>query len=139
MRHYLQLVTSALLASVPVVLFHITIHAQDAPKKKPDVPVLVQGQTNWGKLHQQGRNFKLTGHREWEAVGVIREDGRIFILWTLLADGEPCPGMYRANADGTLTGEWAYGYEVKTCPKTGTMTGPFRSDRIYAVEVQPDL
>ena len=135
MRRYLQLVLCALIASSPAAILQMTFAQQEA---KP-VPKLVQGPTNWGELEQNGRNFKLTGHPVWEAVGVIRPDGKIFILWTLLADGEPCPGLYRANDDGTLTGEWAYGYEVMTDPKTGAMSGPFRADRIYAVEVEPDL
>jgi hypothetical protein len=114
---------------------------QPAPevKKLPDLEKL--NPTNWGIIRQAGRNFTLTEHPVWEAQGVIREDGSISLLWTMLATGEPCPGEYEiADDDGKpfLQGVWGYSNEGEV--KDGKTVGLPRPDRVYRVPpVEPDF
>ncbi len=73
--------------------------------KKATVPDLA-GDTNWGTLTQDGKAFTINGNAMWRAVGHIREDGKVFVLWTDLTNDEPCPGVYELR-DGELHGTWA--------------------------------
>lgn len=105
------------------------------PKKTdspPPLPVL-PANTNWGKLTQSGRDFQLKGHPVWEGVGRIREDGRVFILWTLLSSGDPCPGVYDWQ-DGELRGHWGFADNVQITPQ-GEIVGSIQQDRTHAVEL----
>lgn len=106
-----------------------------AEKKLPDLMKL--NPTNWGDIEQVGRNFKITGHPIWEAVGKIDESGTVKILWTLLSTGEPCPGEYEVLPNGTLQGRWNYAQNVYV--EDGKLKGLDIGDRIYQVPVVPDI
>lgn len=102
-----------------------------APKKAETQPDIIVGETNWGKLERNGKNFTITGHDTWEAVGEIRtrKDGSrfLFILWTLLSNGRAAPGIYEIGKDG-LTGTWGYAEDVTL--EDGKLSGSSSSDRI---------
>lgn len=106
--------------------------APKAEQKKAMPPVIVSGLTNWGTLTQSGTSIKLEGHPVWDAIGNVRPDGRVYILWTLKATSEPCPGVYNVNKDGSLDGLWGYGGRCQVDEK-GDLVGDTHSDRIYSV------
>ena len=54
----------------------------------------------------------------------------MFLLWTLKSNGRPCPGVYRINADKTLTGTWGYGGEVTVEPD-GSLSGDTHAEEIH--------
>lgn len=99
-----------------------------------NIPVLPNS-TNWGKLTQVGKDFRIEGHPNWDAVGRIRDDGKVFVLWSLRSTGDPCPGVYEIKC-GELIGLWGFGTEVEI-KNDGSIGGEVRADRIYLVEV-PD-
>ena len=113
--------------------------AKKIEPKKPAVPTLaVAGETNWGTLTQAGREIQIEGHPVWEAIGTIREDGKVQIIWTLSGTGRPCPGVYEIQKDGTLAGVWGYGHQVRintvgqleVIPESGANGSAIRSDVI---------
>ena len=106
---------------------------KEQPKKaeRPQLPMLPIN-TNWGKLTQSGREFRLTGHPIWEGVGRIREDGRVFILWTLLSTGDPCPGVYDWQ-EGELRGYWGFSGDVQINAR-GEIEGAVVRDVTHAVD-----
>jgi hypothetical protein len=120
-----RIVPAAFVAAIIVV----SLGAQPTQEKKklPDLEKL--NPTNWGVIRQVGCNFVLEGHPHWEAVGVIREDGSINLLWTRLSDTFPCPGEYEVLQDGTLGGVWGENGEGEV--KNGKTVGLTRPDRIY--------
>jgi hypothetical protein len=146
MRRYFTLLAFALLAATPAAMIHIAVNAKPVrpdgsivrgffSRTKPrEIPKLCVGATNWGKLDQAGRSFKLSGHPIWEAEGTIREDGRCTIIWTLLADGQVCPGVYEVLPSGELEGLWGYEHDVRIEPN-GDLTGNVRGDRIYLLPI----
>jgi hypothetical protein len=132
----LRSIIAAMFAAL-VVTFAIAKPIPPAPKvqapevkKLPDLEKL--NPTNWGVIEQAGRNFTITGHSIWEAQGRIRDDGSVFVLWNLLATGEPCPGEYEiAIEDGKvfIKGDWGYSHEGEV--KDGKTVNLPRPDRIY--------
>lgn len=117
-----------LIAVVAWLLFTAASHCQQP------VPVLPP-ETNWGKIEQVERNFTIKGNARWEGVGRVRDDGRVFILWTLLDTGEPYPGVYEFK-DGSLVGFYGHWSTAKV-EKDGTITGSVSAETIYPSEAPP--
>lgn len=92
----------------------------NAKPTKPPVPAepkakkifIRKGETNWGFLTHDNKNLHFRGHMQWNGEGVVRGDGRIFILWTELPSLKPAPGVYSIQPDGTLIGQWGYANDV---------------------------
>jgi hypothetical protein len=115
------------------VAFVIAKPADSPQKDNPKaVPVLPGPETNWGTLEQSGRDFRIYGHPQWEAVGKIRDDGRVTLIWTYRADGEACPGVY-AIENGNLKGLWGHAGRVAIDEK-GDLVGEVMSDVTYKVK-----
>lgn len=122
-----------------LVLFAFTPDRPDLPKSKAkENPVpFIGGHTNWGFLeHDQKdpRKFTITGHSHWEAVGEIRPDGKVFILWTMLSDGRRAPGVYRIEGRD-LHGQWAFGENVEV-QEDGSLKGFLHDDVTYKLPVE---
>lgn len=98
------------------------------PKKMPPPPPYVGGPCNWGTILQDGRKIEIRGHSHWEAVGRIRLDGKLEVLWTRLHDGALCPGLYKLNADGSIKGRWAEGSTGAKIGDDGELDGPVTYD-----------
>lgn len=98
----------------------------------PTVPNLeaMLGDTNWGTVTQRGRDIEIADHPDWSAVGRIRDDGKVFLLWTDLRNGGACPSVYDVTEHG-LQGLWGRGDEGAAIDATGNMTGPVRTDWVY--------
>ena len=96
------------------------------PIKQPQPPAIIDlsGETNWGTLVQTGRQIRITGHDQWEAIGQIRADGRVTIIWTMLSDGSVCPGVYDIRKeDGALIGTWGHASQGVTIGDDGSLIG----------------
>lgn len=108
------------------------VQQEEKKKQLPDLTKL--NPTNWGDFEQVGKNFKLTGHPSWEAVGVIRDDGKggwlITMLWTKLDDGAIGPGAYIVAENGELVGAWCWDYEAETKDGKLVLTRPGRFYRV---------
>lgn len=117
--------------------------APPTPKGEPkkEEVVLPVGETNWGVLTAVGVNFKLEDHPTWTAIGQIRQRKNgttyIFILWTLTATGEACPGVYEFRF-GELHGAWGHGDQVQV-DADGGITGNTLADVVRRVEVVPGM
>jgi hypothetical protein len=111
-------------------LYGLTPDRKDPPppKKTPAPPPFIGGACNWGTLLQDGRKVTITGHGHWEAVGKIRADNRLEVLWTRLSDGALCPGLYRINADGSIKGRWGEGTVGAKIGDDGEIEGPVLYD-----------
>jgi len=107
----------------------------DAPKKF--VPPSLDGYSNWGYVYHAKGNvaFSLKGHPLWSAEGRFRDDGKVVIIWTNLANDDIAPGVYTlVIVDGLpeLRGEWGYAGAVEI-DEAGNITGEVRSDRVVRV------
>lgn len=110
------------------------------PPTKKDVPTIPKlvSESNWGRITQAGRAFKLDGHPNWFGEGLIRPDGKTaYILWTLRANDRPAPGVYQVLPNGELIGEWGYGDETHV-DDDGVLHGQTSTDRVYAVMPRVD-
>ena len=115
-----------------------TAPAPKAPTKTPRQTTIDRlkllaadgGATNWGLLDLGNPSFELTGHPTWDAIATVRDDGKIAVTWTLKSDGEICPGLYSVEPDGSMTGCWGRGHEVRF-EDNGELTGNVRADRVY--------
>lgn len=128
-----QFLSDVLFAAVFVFAISIALSAPDRPtpkEQKKSIPDMPTGETNWGELTQQGINFKLENHPIWDGIGLIREDGKISLVWTLRATGEPCPGVYSLDDDGSLKGLWGYSSRVKI-EDDGSISGQTYADKTY--------
>lgn len=130
---------------VPLLLFATFADATPVPKYKPPivpekkeavqvVPDLaaIIGTSNYGIVTQRGREVFFSGHPTWEASGVIRDDGTLLLIWTIVNSGAVCPGVYRLE-DGQLTGHWGYAESV-TIEPDGSLSGSKNSERLYRVD-----
>ena len=104
---------------------------EEAPKPKiHTLPKLDGLATNWGDYQQAGeKQFTLDNHPVWYGVGTLRDDGTVFLLWTLRSTEEACPGVYHVEGN-TLSGVWGYGHNTKVEPN-GELTGNIYKDRVY--------
>ena len=102
-------------------------------EQKKAAPVIVSGMTNWGNLQRSGNVLKIEGNIFWEALGEIRSDGRVYLLWTKKSTNEPCPGVYAIKTNGELHGHWGYGGRCSVNDK-GDLVGVTYSERIHSVE-----
>ncbi len=110
--------------------------------KSPDVPAAsaipnLAGDTNWGVIAQTGRAIQITGHASWFAVGAIRDDGRVQVVWTLTDESKAGIGVYEVGKDGNLTGHWQWG-ENATLDKNGDLVPAedqsLLADRVYKIK-----
>ena len=93
---------------------------KEMPKNPEPLLLKICGQTNWGFLTQAGRQLAWHGDPVWDGLGEIRMDGKINIIWTLRATGEPCPGVYDApREDGALSGSGVTAARVSTSTPRG--------------------
>lgn len=104
------------------------------PAKVEAVPDLAY-ESQWGVITQTGKILSIDGHPQWCATGHIREDGKVWILWTDLASGIPCPGVYEVKA-GELHGVWGRAENV-TVEKDGSLSGFTMGDTIRRLKT-PD-
>lgn len=111
--------------------------AKKEPKPAPVVDLSMA--SNWGKVsHDAGSGaITITGHPLWDAVGEVRKDGSVFLLWTLKSTGQPCPGVYKVHSDKSLTGAWGFGGSVIVEPD-GSLSGETHDDQIYPAPVPVD-
>lgn len=125
-----------LLAAIPMVMAKPDLPApkKEASPKVPSVPNLA-GQTNWGELTQVGSSFKIDGHPVWFAVGEIRVDGKVNVIWTLRENNEPCPGVYEIRKiDNALVGLWGYSRHEIHIDEEGNLVGsPTYTDTTYKI------
>ena len=89
----------------------------------------IDGPTNWGTVSWAGKRIAVEGHECWEAAGYVRDDGKVFLIWTFRSDGRPAPGLYEFK-DGGLNGEWGWATDVQI-GEDGMLTGDLHTDRIY--------
>jgi len=75
---------------------------QNAPPQVPNIA----GDTRHGKLMQSGRQLRLDGEL-WDAIGEIREDGSVFLLWTCKSNDRVAVSVYRI-VPGIIEGEWGW-------------------------------
>ena len=120
---------------VALFVLYLTFLAPLTPfKKDADKLPDISGQTNWGYLDQTGRNFSITGHDKWQAIGSIRKDGKVQLIWTQLSNKEPCPGVYSIREkDNALVGVWGYSNRVNVEPD-GSLSGEVQSDITFHVK-----
>lgn len=108
---------------------------QDKPEVAPKpAPVMkLVGNTNWGRYVEVGPGqFTLEDHPIWYAVGRVREDGKVFVLWTHRNTDDICPGVYEIQPDGSLAGVWGYSHLTKVEP-SGELTGTINVDRVFVL------
>lgn len=115
-----------------VVLCMVAHSPAQEKQKYPDLGQF--SPSNWGTVTfaPESGQFTFDGHPQWFAVGHVRKDGRIFILWTLRATDEPCPGVYDM-VDGNWTGKWGHSSSCQI-DGDGNLVGTVMSDSIYKVE-----
>lgn len=111
------------------------------PKKAEPPPALPwTGETNWGTLALDGRKVTITGHVRWSAVGEVRKDGKLLLMWFNMPEGDECgPGLYelRALPERQLIGVWGYAGNLQV-GADGELEGSKMSDRIYHFDFPPD-
>jgi len=95
--------------------------------------------TNYGDCLPNGKDqFTIEGNF-WSAVGTIRKDGSIFILWTSLTSGDLYPGVYHVDQIGNLYGIYGNANSAKL-EDNGELTGKVYQERIYRIEPElPDI
>jgi|ERR1019366_9704083 hypothetical protein len=109
------------------------------PKAIPDIA----GKCAWGEIYQWGRSISIEGDAEWTAEGEIRQDGTIRILWRWLddaraPDAEGFPGVYRLNADGSITGDWGLLEDISEDGQ-GNLHGLTRTEILREVHPAPPI
>lgn len=103
------------------------------PTTPPPIAVPdLRGPWNWGELTQFDRTIQIKGSPVWEAVGVIRKDGKVQLLWTKKASGEPCPAVY-AIKEGKLVGHYGYSGQAWV-GESGELEGNILSETLFRVE-----
>jgi hypothetical protein len=111
-----------------------------APKaKEVNRPRIMGYVTNYGDCLSSGPNqFTIEG-QFWSAVGTIRNDGSVTILWTSLASGNLYIGVYHVGIEGNLQGIYGNVNNAKL-EENGELTGTFFSERVYRIEPElPDI
>ncbi len=108
-----------------------------AEAQEKALPPQLAKDSNWGKLTQSGTAIQISGHEIWEAIGEIRKDGKVQLVWTLIADGSVCLGVYDVVGE-ELIGLWQHGDRCYIA-KDGTLThneedGYLYSDRVFRVK-----
>lgn len=97
-----------------------------AKQPTPKVVPVIAGESAWGSIAQIGRKVHVSGHPMWEADGVIRKDGKLYVVWTLLSDGRQAPGLYTIQDDGEIKGSWTW--EAEEVETEGEFTRPSMVD-----------
>ena len=114
------------------------VAGQEKPKQEfPDLAKLCP--TNWGKVLYDRKTGKIVlhGHETWDAIGHVRKDGKVLVVWRLLSDKDKTgPGLYDVQEDGTLKGVWGWYGEV-FFDADGNLHGETKDDRIFRVEPMP--
>lgn len=120
--------------AVGAALAHAKPERKDPTPKKvelPDISMTCQ----YGVIIQQGRDLTIVGP-SWNAVGKVRDDGSIFLLWTD-SEGKQAPSVYRTS-DGVPVGKWGYGPGATV--EGGEMKGEWlMNDRLIRIEPKVDL
>jgi hypothetical protein len=135
-------IPATLIATVLIIASPERPDIKPSPKAAPlPIPDL-SGLTNWGLMEQSGRQLRLTGHPVWEAVGNIKANGEVYLLWTLLSNGQPAPSLYKV-VEGIhgkeLHGNWNYAENV-TVDKDGKIEGLNRPDVVRKIPpVMPEI
>jgi hypothetical protein len=108
MKTIISLVAVAVLVTVnlakPIVPLAPKVKAKPI---RPDIAM----ESNWGTIRVFGDRVVIAGHEQWNAEGVFRPDGKVFVMW-VEASGRRGPGVYEITNDqklGTvLQGHWGY-------------------------------
>lgn len=125
-----------------LALLLIAVSSFAKPIREVEKPVFdlqaMLGESNWGTVSydRSSKTISIKGHETWDAEGVVRADGSIFLLWTLKATGEPAPGLYHIK-DLKLDGHWNYASKVIT-DENGEMQGLTYHDQVYKLTRQAD-
>jgi len=128
------------IVTLAILAIALSASAKPVPKKdtppavKPAIPMIptLPAHTNWGAVTQSGRAVQSSGHPVWDGIGEFRADGKVFILWTLKATGDPCPGVYDWT-EGELRGHWGFASDVSVNGK-GELEGTLSRDVTHAVD-----
>lgn len=140
MRNLIACIIACLVASIALLSAQATepvrprkpeAPSAPAPKRLPDLDFTCQ----FGKIAQSGNALQISGHPGWSALGEIRADGKIFLLWTRLGTGEPCPGLYVWNGS-ELNGFWGQGGAARI-DEEGNLIGSLNAERLH--KIAPEL
>lgn len=147
MRRIIKLTLAILLifagsmSAVPAPKEGSAKEATDATDAKV-APHMRLGETSWGTMTRNGLFLDWTGHPEWTGAGeILPEHGVVRIIWTFLATGEPCPGVYRLDRNGLLVGQWGT-LEMSRIEPNWTLSGQVyddvANDRLDPTDVMND-
>ena len=135
---------SLLLALATLVLAFAVGHTSltAAPDRKPTytpprcvapgpVPHVAMMSWQYGLVTQNGRAVVVEGNAAWYAVGRIRDDGTIELMWINRDDGTRAAGLYRLVVDDEgvrMEGSWTR----EPLDNDGRLRGAPMGDRITA-------
>ena len=129
-----------LLMTFAVALFTFTLasaHPELARTNKEEtkqaLPDLAM-QCQFGAITQFGPSIQISGNPSWTALGVLRNDGKIQVLWTRGGSLEPLPGVYEFK-DGKLIGHYGYALQSWIDDK-GELAGTRNPETLYKVTIE---
>jgi hypothetical protein len=90
-------------------------------KKTGDALPYVSGECPWGIVSQGGRKIIITGGSSWTASGMVRDDSKVELTWTILSSGKEAMGVYSFK-NGILSGQWGWMEDVDL-DRDGNLSG----------------
>ncbi len=114
------------LSTLLLASFLATSAAFSQAEEKP-LPKLAGGCT-YGRITQTGRQLSVNGHPRWTAVGSIREDGKVFLIWTDAFGNHAALSVYAVKGK-RLEGTWGWADDCEIDLASGELVGdPFDVD-----------
>lgn len=112
------------------------------PLPKADAVPHLAGASNWGEVTQSGRTLQINGHSSWFAVGEVRKDNTVMLVWTLNDGSRSGIGVYNVVNGHDLEGHWGWGDTVYLNEK-GELCGEWlmrdTTYKIKPMEPEPDF
>lgn len=95
----------------------------------PRLPMLpdLAGLSTYGEISQAGRSIALEGP-SWTALGEIRADGKLQLVWTEVRTGRVGLSVYDLDSTGHWKGHWGWLGEVRIEGDMGEVTGAIMLD-----------